>query len=279
MIHCGYDIWIGDSDGRRLPEYNMQIEGDDGKTAACYIPSESGKRFVIHWKDYNMAHHTDLKICVDGVLNVRNVFRPGSGGSRVGVRTQSADSYNAFQFADLRTTAGPSFAEKVGTIEVRVVRVHSHSESVPFRRHHAAGVGAVHERSKKLGAHCVAVKPLDPHEGPFATFVFRYRPAALLQAQGIIPPPGPERVALEDEISGQASSRAHGRQTKVKVKHEPRSDARTNVSSRSFGEVIELSDDEERADRKPALRVERRPGGRPSIKCDPGDVIDLTLDD
>lgn len=43
MLHRGYDVWISDADGRRIPEYDMEIEGAEGKTVACYIPSESGK--------------------------------------------------------------------------------------------------------------------------------------------------------------------------------------------------------------------------------------------
>lgn len=44
MFHRDYDVWISDVDGRRIPEYNMQLEGADGlKTVTCYIPSESGK--------------------------------------------------------------------------------------------------------------------------------------------------------------------------------------------------------------------------------------------
>lgn len=43
MLHRGYDVWISDADDCRIPEYNMEVEGADGKTVACYIPSESGK--------------------------------------------------------------------------------------------------------------------------------------------------------------------------------------------------------------------------------------------
>ena len=37
----GYEVWIT-CDGEPLPEYQAQVEGD-GKTVACFIPSESGK--------------------------------------------------------------------------------------------------------------------------------------------------------------------------------------------------------------------------------------------
>ena len=38
----GYEVQVT-CDNTPLPEYNVQLEGDDGKTVACYIPSECGK--------------------------------------------------------------------------------------------------------------------------------------------------------------------------------------------------------------------------------------------
>ncbi|KAI9065274.1 hypothetical protein FKP32DRAFT_511700 [Trametes sanguinea] len=296
MLHGGYEIWISDSDGQRLPEYNIELEGDDRKTTACFIPSESGKRFVINWKDYNNGKHASLRISVDGVLNVANISWPGKGGKRIGVRTNTVNKYSAFQFADLRTTdddsallaSGHACPEKVGTIEVRVVHIHPQPQVVPFTATHYAGVGPVHERSKKLGAHCVtlgeevkadvsrshrrASRPLDPRGRPHATFVFRYRPLALLQAQGIAPPePG---LGLNKEEPGQPSSSNGRDETRVPVKSEPR------PASQLHANVIQLYDSEESVDRKPALRVKREADiRRVAIKSDPDDVIDLTLDE
>ena len=48
MLHRGYDIWITDDEGRRMPEYKMEVEGHNGKTVACYTPSESGKVCALH---------------------------------------------------------------------------------------------------------------------------------------------------------------------------------------------------------------------------------------
>ena len=43
MLHLGYEVWVEDEGGRRIPEYKVQTEGEDGTTIAAYIPSESGK--------------------------------------------------------------------------------------------------------------------------------------------------------------------------------------------------------------------------------------------
>ena len=42
MFLKGYEVWIS-SDERRLSEYCVQREGSDGKTIACFIPSEADK--------------------------------------------------------------------------------------------------------------------------------------------------------------------------------------------------------------------------------------------
>ena len=44
----------------------------------------------------------------------------------------------------------------MGSIELRVVPVHKYAETAAFRPHGFAGTAPVHERSKKVGAHCVA---------------------------------------------------------------------------------------------------------------------------
>ncbi|KAI0327537.1 hypothetical protein GY45DRAFT_1308407 [Cubamyces sp. BRFM 1775] len=257
MLHRGYDIWIADEEGRRMPEYKMEAEGSSGKTVACYIPSESGKRFDIHWKDYNGLHTARIRMVVDGALIVGNICRPNDKGHRHGVRTETADIYHPFHFAALRTTDDDSALldnhaqnlEKLGTIEVSVTRVHPDLPQAAFRPQAYRGVGAVHERSKKLGAHCVTLgegikvgknrarfhsTPLDPREGPFATFIFRYRPTALLQAQGIMPPPAPE--AGPNSPTRRRSN----------IKNKGQSGKKSQVKSET--DVIELSDDEDFTD-------------------------------
>ena len=42
MFHKGYEAWIT-CEWENLPEYGATPEGNDGKTFACFIPSESGK--------------------------------------------------------------------------------------------------------------------------------------------------------------------------------------------------------------------------------------------
>ncbi|TFK92352.1 DUF1769-domain-containing protein [Polyporus arcularius HHB13444] len=162
MLHRGYEVWIADSRGQPLPEYQVEV-GEDDSVVTCYIPSESGKEFSICWKDHNgpMANHTSMRTFVDGVRAGGKRCYPGVSGKRDGVRTESAHVYHPFQFAPLQTTddedalCGVGASEQLGTIELRVVHIHPHVRSAPFKPATFAGVSRVHERSKKAGAHCV----------------------------------------------------------------------------------------------------------------------------
>ncbi|KAI0697502.1 hypothetical protein C8T65DRAFT_813700 [Cerioporus squamosus] len=202
----GYEVWIS-CDGKRLAEYCIQPEGHDGKTLTCFIPSECGKSFVIEWRDHAKQSHLRFVTNLDGKEVGGNRCVPGARGHREGVRTNPT-TRKPFKFANLLTTdddevlGGPSH-EELGEIEVAVSRIRAEYRSVQrtwgvkFRP-----TGAVHERSKKAGAHCVTLgedcriatsriqtcsTPIDPREGNVAKFIFRYRPLALLQAQGIAP--------------------------------------------------------------------------------------------
>lgn len=43
MYHRGFEAWITDGNQEAIEEYNKQGEEGEGRTATCYIPSESGK--------------------------------------------------------------------------------------------------------------------------------------------------------------------------------------------------------------------------------------------
>ncbi|KAI0760369.1 hypothetical protein C8Q74DRAFT_222833 [Fomes fomentarius] len=313
MLHGGYEVWIADSRKQPLPEYGVEL-GGDGKTITCYIPSQSGQQFSVRWKDHNgpHAHHTSMQVYVDGIVAGRTHCDPGTGGRRRGLSTHSAATYSPFEFAVLHTTDDDSAlwtgaSENLGTIELRVVHVRPDFREVGFKPKEFSGVSSVHEQSKKAGAHCVALgraqrykgvhqkvitRPIDKHAGPAVKFVFRYRPAAILQAQGIMPaqaseagPSAPRRdvkvktrastaaVSQEDDEDGDVPAttstitRAARRQRKP-VKRE-RSDTLLD------GGVIELSDDEAaEVDRKPFVKQEPQP----RRSYDPNDIIDLTSD-
>ncbi|KAI8972865.1 hypothetical protein BD414DRAFT_499618 [Trametes punicea] len=231
MHHRGFEAWVAYSDGERLPEFEVRYAGRS--RATCYIPSESGKRFIVCWKYHSGEHRGGIQIKLDGVEVGQKACRPGEEGQQDGVRT-SADACYSFQFANLWLTCqdgdddredvldepAPSL-EKLGTISVRMYHIKSElGPARPFKPRSApfTGICTVDEKSEDkdqkpgggrpfglMGAHCVKLgeklrlkKPvkggcptmsiLNKGRGPYVNFVFHYRPAVVLQAEGIMPP-------------------------------------------------------------------------------------------
>ncbi|KAI1794488.1 hypothetical protein LXA43DRAFT_143506 [Ganoderma leucocontextum] len=288
MLHLGYEVWISDGRRERMPEYDVKLEGEDGKTM----------EFQVRWKDHNgpYANYARMKVFIDGHVAGKTRCPPGVSGKRLGIRTASADTYQPFQFSGLQTTDDDGAlwpTEKLGSIEFHVVHVHQDARESAFRPARFAGTGLVHERSKKAGAHCVALgravrfpkarhspvksTPLDRKARPAAKFVFRYRPAAILHARGIMPQRAgtssrggnnPKARPASQMKQGRGATSADKRERKP-VKPEP--NARSGLGDVS-GDVIDLSSDED------VPIVKHEPRQQRVLEHDPGDVIDLTLD-
>ncbi|KAM5537623.1 hypothetical protein V8D89_008701 [Ganoderma adspersum] len=316
MLHKGYEVWIT-CEEEKLPEYGATLEGNDEKTSACFIPSESGKSFVINIRN-DMQDCTMLTFKVDGKpLSHGMLCKPGQSGSKKGVRT-SLDVEQPFQFANLQTTDDDDLLNRlsnqadVGSIEVGVTRVYEEGRAVAVTIDTFSGVGAVHERSKKAGAHSVglgagsAVQPftqmwihdrINRAEGKVATFVFRYRPRDLLQAQGIMPLDRPKSTEVETSTMKKEKKRAGSLQQRDAKRRRGESTSAsgsgTQSAKRDLGAVEVLSDDDEDYDAlKSELRklqskldkATRKKFGDVKQEQDivvgsNGDVIDLTLDD
>ncbi|KAI0760393.1 hypothetical protein C8Q74DRAFT_1295881 [Fomes fomentarius] len=304
MRHRGYEVWLT-SNGVPLAEYQSKVEGEDWKTMACIVPSESGKNFAVHWHDGVGEHHLSLSFTLDGSkLGHGSTCFPGGTGLRSGVST-STDTEQPFQFSDLQFTDDDTLLSDIssqadlGTIKVTITRVQSEYWVVPYHPGGFQPVGAVHERSKKAGAHSVSLgkgtrvsgkplehlvrrNPINRFEGFIAVFIFRYRPRALLQAQGIMPASAPAPSNTNRNGGKRARSPTDVKPAKL-PKVEPTA-AKVDLS------VIVISDDDEDADvlqsrlrqvqrdraKKKQRRVKEGPGASGSSL---GDVIDLTLDD
>ncbi|KAH9913907.1 hypothetical protein B0H21DRAFT_772555 [Amylocystis lapponica] len=145
---------------------------------------------------------------MDGHPMGRTTVMPRRTGSRQGVRTGPTTRV-LFRFAPLVVTdddglVDPRYANiaDLGTIEVRIYRVIKRSDRTAFKFHVVSPPGPIHERSKKAGAHCVALGEevrcstqttthkatyIDKRNEPYVRFMFHYRPRELLEADGIVP--------------------------------------------------------------------------------------------
>jgi len=211
--------WI-EVDGKKLQEYDVQYS-NNGTRATCWIPSEAGKEFFIVYNHPFRVSATSTKIWVDGVSCRGKVIKPKSGKTIVyhkGVST-SEHTYKPYVFSNCQLTDNddalgldPGLGEIKLTVREALVQAR-----IPFSHNHVILPPLqIHERSKKGIVHGTQLGQdvARPPKGLYHTktirklvsFVFKYRPIAVLMADGIAPlekkPPGKRKAAtdLEDII-------------------------------------------------------------------------------
>ncbi|KAI6109523.1 hypothetical protein F5141DRAFT_1115139 [Pisolithus sp. B1] len=200
LTHRDFSAWIV-SNNQPLPEYLVAVD-EKGSRVSCWIPSEAGKQFSVHWRDHGSNVHTCSFISLDGfVVPGRFLYGTGSA-SREGVRS-GPTSERPFIFAEYRDASSSGDCNRnAGTIMLKIkrVRLEGHKRANPFQ--------TVPDGSSRatISGHCVGygderptyeqspstwqIKPYDrASKGSYVTFVFRYRPREFLLSQGIISVP------------------------------------------------------------------------------------------
>ncbi|KAF8630192.1 hypothetical protein AX15_003067 [Amanita polypyramis BW_CC] len=198
IFHAG--IKLG---GEKLPEYNIQTDETE-KKVSCWIPSEAGKNFSVCWSSTESIVDIGGWVKVDGTAIGGKVCHKGLtaevdySSCYTTPTTSHCFSFSAVAYTDDDTYLNapiPNFGE----IELEIYHVRSEEEVPVNWQGPLSHEGKVHERSKKMGAHCVQFGALQeaPHTNFFrttkirrlVTFFFRYRPLDMLQANGIAPLP------------------------------------------------------------------------------------------
>ncbi|KAI0786217.1 hypothetical protein C8Q75DRAFT_808617 [Abortiporus biennis] len=203
----------------RRPLCEYQVEANPAENLMrCCIASEAGKRFEIIVENKSLFHTVVISIYLDGVHAVWGMLEKGQMYNVQSVRT-STNSWRSLQFAQLNVTddensfvANRRQLEKLGSIEIDFYRVLTQGKSqVQYRPEDDMSSltnDSVHETSKKAGAHCAGlgkesrgtieddamnvVSYMDIGEDqmprPIAALTFKYRPEAILRAEGVICP-------------------------------------------------------------------------------------------
>ncbi|KAI5119493.1 hypothetical protein M0805_009517 [Coniferiporia weirii] len=207
--HKEFIAWIT-VDDEPLREYNV---AKDGNKATCFIPSEVGKAFKVHWRDEGSKTFTAGYIFIDGFASPGR-FLGGSGetyrsGARSGPNTE-----RSFVFAEVPKTAS-SESKEVGTIELKIMQ----AQRGPARTNNDLAIlpsPLPGEYTETTGGHCAtfnkeetpcfpqapltwSAKPLDnanPHS--YVKFVFYYRPMSWLIEHGMaqLPSSQPPRASI-----------------------------------------------------------------------------------
>jgi len=236
----GYGAWV-ELGGKSLEEHAVEVKDN---VISCYICSEEGKEFILHFDDDGSHFHPltspasrygrALTIKMDG-LSVDQ-----SWGDFMAKQTSSGvhadNTIRPYVFAPIDTTDDDDVAaredpniEHLGTIQVELKRAigvgpgtfgFGYQGPVP-------STGPIHERSKKAGSHRVALGQAIYKERstvrvhyldhtPWLIFRFLYRKRDLLKAQGILPQspspppanlPGPSVKAEVGENEGRGIKR------------------------------------------------------------------------
>ncbi|KAH9935640.1 uncharacterized protein B0H18DRAFT_976636 [Fomitopsis serialis] len=196
-------------DGQELDEYDVQVNGN---VVECYVLSESGKVFEIMCSNTSSTQ-ISTSTAVDGrVFPRRKALRAGRKDETLNY-VVDVDNMKPLMFSDISITVTDddnaskepsSSANNLGLIQISVVRstLHRTVPWTPLRNAEVQNFGAFHERTKKVGVHCVSlgartsipepqttlrqVVHIDDLSAPYIVFKFQYRPRALLQAQGIV---------------------------------------------------------------------------------------------
>ncbi|KAK0199177.1 hypothetical protein F5146DRAFT_123620 [Armillaria mellea] len=270
--------WIS-VDDVPLPEFGQEVSQVDRK-ATCWVPSEAGKTFHINWK------HEDLFGCTGGWAFVDGKYVSGqlmdiSLGQNTacitGVAT-SAITEQPIMFTSLELTDNDDFLHNAASPELGEIKVDlwvvQKMDSLPFQITNFDDAGKIHERSKKAISHCATTgdevdlpRPMTFRNvrklNHLVTFIFRYRPLGVLQANDIAPAPEPtpashKRAAPPDDVIDISDG-------------SDQEDSSTRIAKLEK-ELLQLKKRD--AKRRPEKRVKREVKLEPNITS--GEVIDLT---
>ncbi|KDR68599.1 hypothetical protein GALMADRAFT_146251 [Galerina marginata CBS 339.88] len=201
----GFSCWI-QVDGKHLTEYKIEYSVD-GTQATCWVPSEVGKEFQICYCDPVRILTTGSRVTVDGIRcssKILSTRHPRSTVTHIGVTTTDTTTrpfiFSSCQLLDDDTLESLNNPPAIGEVilVIHEVRLHSRSSKrkavdlPPLQIHERAKKGIVH--GTQLGEE-VSRRRKQPRKTTrlreLAAFVFRYRPLAVLMADGIVPSPNP----------------------------------------------------------------------------------------
>ncbi|CCM04592.1 uncharacterized protein FIBRA_06773 [Fibroporia radiculosa] len=201
ITHLNYSAWIT-CDGREIIEYEPVVNMQARKIS-CWIPSEEGKSFTVHWRDHGNNIDTATYLKLDG-HSVPGRFLYGRGEAHRSAVRVARDLERPFLFIkvleDTKPTVGKNGTNDAGTIVVkikRIVRKDTRNSNAlvqppppardrPSKDEPCVSFGAERQAFMQMES-TWSVQPYDPQNpGTYVTFVFRYRSREFLMAQGIM---------------------------------------------------------------------------------------------
>ncbi|KAJ7680834.1 Alpha/Beta hydrolase protein [Mycena polygramma] len=264
-----FSAWVS-IEGQEVPEYDVEIS-DDKKTITCWIASELGKKFSVHWKNSSYRETTLGTIKMDGnSCGGKYIYAQNLPVTAVKEGVSDGTTMRAFMFSSLALTDDDSYLggnphPDLGLIELLIypVRTLPHTRVVVGSATTALSTLKVHERSKKAVTQQIALGESQKLErrhdfvsaqrtGPdLVKFLFKYRPLDILRANGIAPQSS-ELKRKAEPAQGQRSQEDVKRvkkENKPIVKHTENDAKKSRVKHEADDDIIDLTEDAPRGKR------------------------------
>ncbi|KAI0780931.1 hypothetical protein BD413DRAFT_15857 [Trametes elegans] len=195
LTHRGYGAFIS-CDSKEVETFQVKSKTH---VASCYIPSEDGVEYRVHWVDSKPPTHLSVEIRVDG--RRIGVISHTKGSSKPGIRLP-LEPYEASKFSHASTSEDAlpfAYSEDLGTIEVKLRRVHDfvpipHVPRAPATKNPAPKRSGKHGleaarrgpsyahassstgRKSATQTRSTILRPILIDDNPYVTFRFLYRP-------------------------------------------------------------------------------------------------------
>ncbi|KAK7031205.1 hypothetical protein VNI00_013621 [Paramarasmius palmivorus] len=292
----GFSSWIK-IDGAKAQVYDVDADLESNQIS-CWVASEAGKAYEVEFEDKCHKDPVIGTLYVDGndcggwIIDQKKALNESALRTFDGILT-SATTIAPFKFStldttdeDLNTVDNPN----VGEIKVVIARGEITGES-SARDKPAPKPGVFHETSKKGFHHQTSfgeaitipetyITDFEEIGEPVATFMFKYRPLAILQANGIAPKP----------VSVPTNEHGRKRRTSSTLDDEETKPIVIDLDDDSAEEAERLQELQKQMDTIRAKQQNRKKGesSRKKAKMEERDVkpeilkgvtIDLTLDD
>ncbi|KAF7322051.1 hypothetical protein MKEN_00728100 [Mycena kentingensis (nom. inval.)] len=202
--HNQFRAWLT-IDGTEAEEYLVHTSQQE-KSVSCWVASELGKRFSVHWENISYQGTTKGKVLVDGRSGGGRYICEGSRQSVESAGRTDGFSLRPYVFQELASTdddtrldLADTNTNDLGLIQLIIYPVAIGGEH-PGKELKPLPQGPIHERDSKgltqriqLGECEALKKPAKmstvTRTGPdIVRFCFRYRPIDVLRANGIAQP-------------------------------------------------------------------------------------------
>nr|GAT55875.1 predicted protein [Mycena chlorophos] len=301
----GFNAWIT-IDGQPVPEHQVDISADQ-TSVTCWVASELGKNFSVHWQNVSSPRDVAGYLRMDGEFCAGRITYAGLAAAAQFPRPETVvrgvsdgPMLKPFVFSALETSdddallAGPAQPD-LGLIALKITPIRSLGQKQEPNNGPWTTLAqqTVHERSKKAVTQQIGLgeaqydpegtKPLVTvvRTGPdIVHFSWKYRPLDVLRANGIAPP-APLTANLKrkadadddaDDSDADADANSPGPLPQSKKEVKPKKEPAEKKPKRIVKhETIDLTDD---AEPLPVIKREKKKARtQTSTK---GEVIDLT---